>query len=87
MLQLSDSLQFTPGTGTINRTPRKKKRPVITPEVRHQMIAEAAYYLAEKRNFQGGDPVTDWLQAETMIEQILLAGVKPRLALQFLARM
>ena len=48
------------------------------------MIAEAAYYLAEKRNFQGGDPVNDWLEAERIIDQALLSGVKPRLALQFL---
>ena len=51
------------------------------------MIAEAAYYLAEKRNFQDGDPVADWLKAESMIERALLAGVKPRLALQFLTWM
>jgi hypothetical protein len=87
MLQSSDSLPFTPGTGTINRTHRKKKRTVVAPEVRHQMIAEAAYYLAEKRNFQDGDPVADWLKAESMIERALLAGVKPRLALQFLTWM
>jgi hypothetical protein len=48
------------------------------------MIAEAAYYLAEKRAFQGGDPVADWLNAEKIIDQALLSGIKPRLALQFL---
>lgn len=36
-----------------------------------QMIAEAAYYIAEKRGFQGGDEVQDWLTAETQIEQML----------------
>lgn len=35
---------------------------------RRQMIAEAAYYRAEKRSFKGGDPVTDWIEAEKEIE-------------------
>lgn len=36
-----------------------------------QMIAEAAYYIAQQRGFQGGDPVQDWLKAEAQIEQLL----------------
>jgi len=36
----------------------------LSPEERHRLIAEAAYYLAEQRNFMGGDPVQDWLAAE-----------------------
>lgn len=43
-------------------------KPTITAEERHQMIAEAAYYLAEKRGFEGGDPQADWLEAESAIE-------------------
>src|ERR671911_622874 len=35
---------------------------------RKRMIAEAAYFRAEKRNFKGGDPVTDWIEAEKEIE-------------------
>jgi hypothetical protein len=31
------------------------------------MIAEAAYYLAQKRGFSGGDPVSDWIAAESEI--------------------
>jgi hypothetical protein len=37
---------------------------------RRQMIAEAAYFRAEKRGFQGGDPVTDWLAAEAEIDAL-----------------
>lgn len=33
----------------------------------HDQIAEAAYYHAEHRGFNGGDPVTDWLAAEAEI--------------------
>jgi len=43
----------------------------ITSEQRERMIAEAAYYIAEHRNFQGGDPGQDWLQAEAEIDRSL----------------
>ena len=43
----------------------------ITSEQREHMIAEAAYYIAEQRNFQGGDPRQDWLQAEAEIDRRL----------------
>jgi hypothetical protein len=36
--------------------------------LRRRMIAEAAYFRAQKRNFKGGDPVTDWIEAEREIE-------------------
>ncbi len=43
---------------------------------RHQMIRVAAYYLAEQRGFSGGDPIADWLAAETRIDAMLKkAGV------------
>lgn len=37
---------------------------------RHQMIEVAAYYKAEHRGFDGGDPITDWLQAEAEIDSM-----------------
>jgi hypothetical protein len=36
----------------------------VSAEERQRMIAEAAYLRAELRNFVGGDPVSDWLEAE-----------------------
>ena len=38
---------------------------------RHSMIAEAAYYRAERRGFGPGDCVRDWLEAEAEIAQRL----------------
>jgi oligoendopeptidase F len=35
---------------------------------RKQMVSEAAYFLAEHRGFNGGDPVADWLQAEAEVD-------------------
>jgi Protein of unknown function (DUF2934) len=42
---------------------------------RERMIAEAAYFRAERRRFQGGDPVDDWLSAEAEIDQRLRGGL------------
>ena len=44
----------------------------ITDEQRESMIAEAAYYIAEHRGFQGGDPIQDWLQAEEEVEHQMM---------------
>jgi chromosome segregation ATPase len=35
---------------------------------RDKMIAEAAYFRAEQRGFNGGDPLADWVQAEAEID-------------------
>jgi F0F1-type ATP synthase membrane subunit b/b' len=35
---------------------------------RRQMIAEAAYFRAERRGFNGGDPVADWIDAEAEVD-------------------
>lgn len=37
-------------------------------EDRQEMIAIAAYYRAERRGFDGGDPTLDWLEAEAEID-------------------
>lgn len=42
-------------------------------ELRRQWIAEAAYYIAERRGFAGGSTEDDWRQAEAEIDR-LLAG-------------
>jgi hypothetical protein len=39
--------------------------------IRCKMITEAAYYRAERRGFQDGDPVVDWLTAEAEIDDKL----------------
>lgn len=65
------------------RTKVMSSAPVLlTPQRRHAMIAEAAYYLAQQRNFQQGDPLQDWLQAEIVINQ---KWQTPKLALRHLS--
>jgi len=43
---------------------------VVRPEERLRLIAEAAYYRAERRGFQGGEEASleDWLEAEAEID-------------------
>ena len=45
-------------------TPTKSK---ISPEQRWKLVAEAAYYLAEKRHFAAGHSEADWLTAERLV--------------------
>ncbi len=40
-------------------------------EDRQEMIAIAAYYRAERRSFDGGDPMLDWLEAEAEIDSMV----------------
>ncbi|HET9044251.1 MAG TPA: DUF2934 domain-containing protein [Burkholderiales bacterium] len=48
----------------------------ITPEARSRMIAEAAYYIAERRGFEPGYEFEDWLAAEAEVDRDLeLAGL------------
>ncbi len=53
------------------RTGKKTSTINITDEQRASMIAEAAYFKAEKRGFAGGDPVEDWLSAESEVNALL----------------
>ena len=46
---------------------------VVMPEERHRMIAETAYFLAQERSFTGGDPVSDWIEAERRVDRQLSA--------------
>ncbi|MET0066210.1 MAG: DUF2934 domain-containing protein [Candidatus Thiodiazotropha sp.] len=43
----------------------------IDPEMRHQMIATAAYYIAEKHGFDPAGSVDYWQQAEREIDRLL----------------
>lgn len=58
------------GEMSAKKTSRKRSKPVAH-DTRQQMIAEAAYYLAEKRGFAEGGDVRDWLEAERAVETVL----------------
>ena len=84
----------TPNPNPTKRAPRKSSKAVkpsepadivavtrfVDPEQRAALIAEAAYFRAEKRGFAPGTEVEDWLAAEAEVDAILLrgSGTSPR---------
>lgn len=59
----------------ISTVPAHTMPPATAPDEhpRKPMVAEAAYYLAEKRGFAPGRELEDWLQAEDAIEALTRA--------------
>jgi hypothetical protein len=43
----------------------------VSPAERNRMVAEAAYYIAERRGFAECSPLEDWLAAESQIDAML----------------
>jgi len=66
--------------GASRSTPRKS-RPVpaslIDQDVRRALIAQAAYYRAERRGFEAGHEAEDWLAAESEVDTALMLGALP----------
>jgi hypothetical protein len=48
----------------------------VTPEQRLDMIREAAYFKAEKRNFAPGNDAEDWAEAEREIDELIAKARK-----------
>ena len=55
-----------------------KSTAVAQADSRAAMIAEAAYFAAERRNFEPGYELTDWLAAEQQVAAQGAARKKPR---------
>lgn len=58
------------------KTTAKKVAPAgmllpVSHEERWRMVAEAAYYIAQRRGFVGGDPNADWAAAEAEVDALL----------------
>jgi Protein of unknown function (DUF2934) len=51
----------------------------IEPDRRQSMIAEAAYYHSERRGFEPGHELDDWLAAESQVDAALALGETPTL--------
>jgi len=47
---------------------------LIDAQSRHELIARAAFALAERRGFAPGHELDDWLAAEQQVEAILSCG-------------
>jgi len=57
----------TTTSGARSEAPRKSTLE-IAPLERHWRIAQAAYYIAERRGFAPGNELEDWFQAEGEVE-------------------
>jgi len=49
----------------------------IDTEQRQRLIADEAYLIAERRDFQGGDPSQDWSEAEKLVDYRLMQASEP----------
>ena len=67
--QITTEPKLSAARGKRQRIPQQAG---IDAHTRHRMIAEAAYYLAAKRGFQGGSAQQDWLNAEEQIDAQLV---------------
>ena len=82
----SEKVPATPAAR--KRAPRKTAAPVIEPtparfvepERRAGLIAEAAFFRAEKRGFSPGHEMEDWLAAESEVDAMLMSAEAGRLA-------
>lgn len=43
--------------------------------IRHEMIAQAAYFRAQRRGFEAGHELEDWLAAEAEVDTGITLGV------------
>ncbi len=59
------------------RRPGQTHEKALAGEDRYRMIAEAAYFHAERRGFLPGSELQDWLAAEIEVDE-LLAESHPR---------
>lgn len=54
---------------------RPKRSAAISQEQRRNYVEVAAYYIAERRGFTPGDPMQDWVEAESEIDRLLAEGL------------
>lgn len=57
--------------------PQSLGHPTAESERRRRMIAEAAYFRAERRGFEAGCELEDWLAAEAEVDRLPAGGEVP----------
>jgi hypothetical protein len=63
----------TPSRVEVTQQKATTTRAEVSNEARYRMISEAAYLRAERRGFEPGREVEDWLAAEQEVERLLRA--------------
>lgn len=75
----SQAMGATASAKVVTRKRRVEKQTAsvkIVPEQRQQLIAQAAYFIAERRGFAPGNEIEDWLQAEAEIEACIKVALQ-----------
>lgn len=62
-------------TSTAKTTRAKAGGGALAPDQRRYYIEVAAYYIAERRGFHGGNALEDWTAAEAEVDRLLREGV------------
>ena len=62
---------FAKLNSNLRTTEKASRATTASRKSRESMIAEAAYYRAEQRGFQGGNTIEDWLAAEKEVDEKL----------------
>lgn len=52
----------------------RSSQAMMTAEMRHHMVEEAAYYRAQRRDFSPGGELADWLEAEAEVDEMFAAA-------------
>lgn len=65
---LQGATQAGPLPEQVKAKKKAKKAEPVDPDVRHAMIAQRAYFIAQTRGFTGDYSMDDWLQAEAEID-------------------
>ena len=55
----------------------EKARVQVPEDVRRRMVADAAYFIAQRRGSAEGDPAADWKAAEAQIDELLMDTKSP----------
>lgn len=63
-------------SGSKTTRARKTTASPVTAEQRYDMIAEAAYLIAESHGFDSSRSLDDWLEAEAQIDAKLIGSTK-----------
>lgn len=84
--QASNAVLSASSSGKVQTRPDPASKPnahgaagSVSAEKRRIMIAEAAYYMSERRGFEAGREVEDWLLAERQVDAELsdeMAGAR-----------
>lgn len=62
-------------TGARKSAGTRKSLTPLSPDQRRYYVEVAAYYIAERRGFQGGNALEDWAAAEAEVDRLLREGI------------